>query len=173
MKRNMAPAEEQASEEERDRIQAEHAIPADAATFTEVSRASAWTRYARLAFLIPAVLYVLFAFVVPIVYNLILSFERTSPATISSLFAPFAGAERIAVERVDKRTWRLRPHGRPVRVRYTGREPAGQPALLTFEEEIRPEAEATIGGLRARGIDVKIVSGDDPITVQAITGEPR
>ena len=44
-----------------------------------------------LAFLIPAVLYVLFAFVVPIVYNLILSFEQTSPATISSLFAPFAG----------------------------------------------------------------------------------
>ena len=56
-----------------------------------MSRASAWTRYARLAFLIPAVLYVLFAFVVPIVYNLILSFEQTSPATISSLFAPFAG----------------------------------------------------------------------------------
>ena len=44
-----------------------------------------------MAFLIPAVLYVLFAFVVPIVYNLILSFEQTSPATISSLFAPFAG----------------------------------------------------------------------------------
>ena len=56
-----------------------------------MSRASAWTRYARLAFLIPAVLYVLFAFAVPIVYNLILSFEQTSPATISSLFAPFAG----------------------------------------------------------------------------------
>ena len=56
-----------------------------------VSRASAWMRYARLAFLIPAVLYVLFAFVVPIVYNLILSFEQTSPATLSSLFAPWAG----------------------------------------------------------------------------------
>ena len=57
----------------------------------EVSRASAWARYARMAFLIPAAIYVLFAFVVPIVYNLILSFEQTSPATISSLFAPFAG----------------------------------------------------------------------------------
>jgi multiple sugar transport system permease protein len=34
---------------------------------------------------------VLFAFLIPIVYNLILSFEQTSPATISSLFAPFAG----------------------------------------------------------------------------------
>ena len=46
---------------------------------------------ARAAFLIPAFVYVLFAFVVPVVYNLILSFEQTSPATIASLFAPFAG----------------------------------------------------------------------------------
>ncbi len=41
-------------------------------------------------------------------------------------------------------------------------------ALLTFREELRPEAGATIEGLRARGIDVKIVSGDDPTTVAAI-----
>jgi multiple sugar transport system permease protein len=58
---------------------------------TEVSRASAWARWARVCFLVPAVLYVIFAFVIPIVYNLILSFEQTSPATISSLFAPWAG----------------------------------------------------------------------------------
>ena len=58
---------------------------------TEVSRASAWTRWARMVFLVPAVLYVVFAFLIPIVYNLILSFEQTSPATISSLFAPWAG----------------------------------------------------------------------------------
>jgi multiple sugar transport system permease protein len=57
----------------------------------EVSRASAWTRYARALFLVPALLYVLFAFAIPIIYNLILSFEQTSPATIASLFAPFAG----------------------------------------------------------------------------------
>jgi multiple sugar transport system permease protein len=57
----------------------------------EVSRASLWTRYARAAFLVPAVAYVIFAFLLPIVYNLILSFEQTSPATIASLFAPFAG----------------------------------------------------------------------------------
>ena len=41
-------------------------------------------------------------------------------------------------------------------------------ALLTFTEELRPEAQATIDGLRERGIDVKIVSGDDPNTVEAI-----
>src|SRR5215470_16242535 len=42
-------------------------------------------------FLVPAMAYLLFAFALPIVYNLMLSFEQTSPATISSLTAPFAG----------------------------------------------------------------------------------
>jgi len=42
-------------------------------------------------FLAPAVLYVLFAFALPIVYNVMLSFERSSPETIASLTAPFAG----------------------------------------------------------------------------------
>jgi multiple sugar transport system permease protein len=46
---------------------------------------------ARWAFLLPAAVYVLFAFAIPIVYNLGLSFEQTSPATISHLTAPFAG----------------------------------------------------------------------------------
>ena len=48
-------------------------------------------RAAKWGFLIPAGLYVLFAFVIPIVYNLILSFEQTSLASISHLFAPSAG----------------------------------------------------------------------------------
>jgi multiple sugar transport system permease protein len=46
---------------------------------------------ARAAFLVPAALYVLFAFALPTIYNLILSFQQTSPATIASLAAPFAG----------------------------------------------------------------------------------
>ena len=54
-------------------------------------RRARYRRTARLAFLIPAALYVLFAFVVPVIYNLILSFEVTTPATIASLFAPWAG----------------------------------------------------------------------------------
>jgi len=54
-------------------------------------RRARYRRAARLAFLIPAALYVLFAFVVPVIYNLILSFEVTTPATIASLFAPWAG----------------------------------------------------------------------------------
>jgi multiple sugar transport system permease protein len=64
---------------------------------TEVSRAKAWARWARIAFIVPAILYVLFAFVIPIIYNLILSFEQTSPATISSLFAPFAGIQNYKI----------------------------------------------------------------------------
>jgi multiple sugar transport system permease protein len=48
-------------------------------------------RAARWAFLVPAVAYVLFAFAIPVLYNLVLSFEQTSPATISHLTAPFAG----------------------------------------------------------------------------------
>jgi multiple sugar transport system permease protein len=42
-------------------------------------------------FLAPAIAYVLFAFALPIVYNVMLSFEDTSPATIAHLTAPFAG----------------------------------------------------------------------------------
>jgi multiple sugar transport system permease protein len=48
-------------------------------------------RLARWAFLLPAAAYVLLAFAIPVVYNLLLSFEQTSPATISHLTAPFAG----------------------------------------------------------------------------------
>ena len=48
-------------------------------------------RAARWLFLVPAVAFLVFAFAVPIVYNLALSFEQTSPATISHLTAPFAG----------------------------------------------------------------------------------
>ncbi len=42
-------------------------------------------------FLAPAIAYILFAFVLPIAYNVALSFEQTSPATIAHVTAPFAG----------------------------------------------------------------------------------
>jgi cation-transporting ATPase E len=63
--------------------------------------------------------------------------------------------------------------GGPLVARGDGQDPAIpgpiEPiALLTFSEELRPEAQATIDGLRDRGIDVKIISGDDPNTVEAI-----
>lgn len=46
---------------------------------------------ARAAFLIPALAYVAFAFLLPAIYNVILSFGETSPATIAQLISPFAG----------------------------------------------------------------------------------
>jgi multiple sugar transport system permease protein len=44
-------------------------------------------------FLTPAMAYLLFAFALPIVYNVMLSFEQTSPATIANFTAPFAGLD--------------------------------------------------------------------------------
>jgi multiple sugar transport system permease protein len=57
------------------------------------SRMSAWRKQQRAGwlFLTPAILYLLFAFALPIIYNIMLSFENSSPATIANLTAPFAG----------------------------------------------------------------------------------
>jgi multiple sugar transport system permease protein len=44
-------------------------------------------------FLAPAIAYLLFAFALPVVYNVMLSFEKTSPATIANFTAPFAGLD--------------------------------------------------------------------------------
>src|SRR5262245_20039781 len=55
------------------------------------ARVARLRRWSRLVFLVPAGLFVLFAFALPVAYNLLLSFQQTGPATISTLFAPFAG----------------------------------------------------------------------------------
>jgi multiple sugar transport system permease protein len=44
-------------------------------------------------FLAPAIAYLIFSFALPIVYNVMLSFQRTSPATIATFRAPFAGLD--------------------------------------------------------------------------------
>jgi multiple sugar transport system permease protein len=67
--------------------------PSGAASTGRTSRMSVWRRQ-RLAgwlFLTPAILYLLFAFLLPIIYNVMLSFEQTSVATIGNLTAPYAG----------------------------------------------------------------------------------
>jgi multiple sugar transport system permease protein len=60
---------------------------------TPLPRLSGWSkqRVAGWLFLTPAIAYLLFAFALPIVYNVMLSFERTSPATIANFTAPYAG----------------------------------------------------------------------------------
>jgi multiple sugar transport system permease protein len=54
-------------------------------------------KLAGLLFLTPAIAYLLFAFALPIVYNVMLSFERTSPATIAHFTAPYAGLANYRV----------------------------------------------------------------------------
>jgi multiple sugar transport system permease protein len=58
-------------------------------------RLSSWRKQqlAGWLFLAPAIAYLLFSFALPIVYNVMLSFERTSPATIANFTAPFAGLD--------------------------------------------------------------------------------
>ena len=54
-------------------------------------------QFAGWLFLAPAIAYLLFAFALPIVYNVMLSFEKTSPATIANFTAPFAGLDNYRV----------------------------------------------------------------------------
>jgi|SRR5579863_1206080 len=61
---------------------------------TEPPRRMSARRKERLAawlFLTPAIAYLLFAFALPIVYNVLLSFENVTPATLSHFFSPWAG----------------------------------------------------------------------------------
>jgi multiple sugar transport system permease protein len=48
-------------------------------------------RLAAWLFLTPAIAYLLFAFLLPIVYNIMVSFENVTPATLSHFFSPWAG----------------------------------------------------------------------------------
>ena len=43
-------------------------------------------------------------------------------------------------------------------------------AVVALEEQVRPEAAETLAYLRAQGVAVKIISGDDPRTVAAVVG---
>jgi multiple sugar transport system permease protein len=87
------------------RAQAGAAAPAPATTGTGAAFRSLATgtlprlsarrkqQFAGWLFLAPAIAYLLFAFALPIVYNVMLSFEQTSPATIANFTAPFAGLD--------------------------------------------------------------------------------
>jgi len=57
---------------------------------------------------------------------------------------------------------RLDPDDRP--------PPARVLAVLGFREELRPDASQTLDELRASDIELKVVSGDHPVTVAAVAG---
>ncbi|MBR2527960.1 MAG: HAD-IC family P-type ATPase [Blautia sp.] len=43
--------------------------------------------------------------------------------------------------------------------------------LVLLSDEIRPEAARTMAFFREQGVDLKVISGDDPVTVAAIAGK--
>jgi cation-transporting ATPase E len=44
-------------------------------------------------------------------------------------------------------------------------------AILTFREKVRPDARETLGYFRDQGVDLCVISGDDPRTVAAVARE--
>jgi len=63
-----------------------------------------------------------------------------------------------------------RPELAPLHVDAQPCLPAGlQPlALLSFSDELRPDARSTLDGFREAGVGIKIISGDNPSTVLAL-----
>jgi cation-transporting ATPase E len=63
-----------------------------------------------------------------------------------------------------------RPEVSPLHVDGQPCLPAGlQPlALLSFSDELRPDARSTLDGFRQAGVEIKIISGDNPATVLAL-----
>lgn len=78
------PSQPQAGDS-REAIGGQGPVPSGRLTAQGKQRLAAWL------FLAPAIVYLLFAFALPIVYNVLLSFEQVSPATLSHLFSPWAG----------------------------------------------------------------------------------
>jgi len=92
--------------------------------------------------------------------------EATTPGHVQSL----ASAAGLASSGL--RTLVLAHAGRPMAAREA--EEGALPstlvpsALLTFREKIRPDAATTLAYFREQGVDLRIISGDDPRTVAAI-----
>jgi cation-transporting ATPase E len=90
----------------------------------------------------------------------------TTPGNVQAL----ASAERLASSGL--RTLVLAHAKQPMTARDA--EDASLPrtlvpgALLTFREKVRPDAGTTLAYFRDQGVDLRIISGDDPRTVAAV-----
>ncbi|ABK04846.1 cation-transporting ATPase E [Arthrobacter sp. PvP102] len=92
--------------------------------------------------------------------------ESTTPGHVQAL----SSAAGLASSGL--RTLVLAHAGQPMAVREA--EEAALPsvlvpaAILTFREKIRPDAATTLAYFREQGVDLRIISGDDPRTVAAV-----
>ena len=46
----------------------------------------------------------------------------------------------------------------------------GPAAVIVLDDEVRPDAPATLAWFAAEGVDLRVISGDDPTTVAAVAG---
>lgn len=113
-----------------------------------------------------------------------IAFQEGADAGLYVLGAPEALAQTLTLtedllEQIDRAT----QHGYRVVLFACSSDPAAQkqspeapelPAVLTplaalvFSDQLRPEASETLQGFARAGIDVKIISGDNPQTVAAL-----
>ena len=56
-------------------------------------------------------------------------------------------------------------------VRSIPRRERHRPLVLTFREQVRPDAAQTLAYFRAQGVGIRVISGDNPRTVAAIARE--
>lgn len=110
------------------------------------------------------------------------SARRFSAADFTDQGTWVLGAPEVIVPNSDgpvrKRTAKLAAEGRRVLVlaktdaALTKKLPENlkAAALITFEEQIRPDAAETLRYFAEQGVDLKIISGDNPQTVAAVVG---
>ena len=81
-----------------------------------------------------------------------------------------ATAGELAVQGQRVLLFACRPELAPLHVAGQPCLPTGlQPlALLSFSDELRPDARSTLDGFREAGVEIKIISGDNPATVLAL-----
>jgi cation-transporting ATPase E len=81
-----------------------------------------------------------------------------------------ATAGELAVQGQRVLLFACRPELAPLHVDGQPCLPAGlQPlALLSFSDELRPDARSTLDGFREASVEIKIISGDNPATVLAL-----
>jgi cation-transporting ATPase E len=96
------------------------------------------------------------------------SARRTSSVTFAERGTWTLGAPAAVIPVDHHATARARTLAAEGR-RVLGLAHDGEPAaIIVLDDEIRPDAPATLGWFAAEGVDLRVISGDDPTTVAAV-----